>query len=184
MKLLKNNKALGPDGLPAGLFKAGGNIIHTKLHELILLIWNNEQVPADFLKSDIIAIYKNRGDRSKCQNSRVLSLLPVASKIPTRIMLIRLCQHISEAILPESQCGFRKDRSTCDMIFSLRQLQEKCSEQNKDLYVAFIDLAKAFDTVNRELLWAVLEKFGTPLKFLAVLRQLHDNTTAAVLAYG
>ena len=184
IKLLKNNKAPGPDGLPSELFKAGGYTLHTKLHELMLLIWNNEQVPADFVKSDIITIYKNKGDRSQCENSRGISLLPVASKILTRIMLIRLCKHISEVILPETQCGFRKDRSTCDMIFSLRQLQEKCNEQNKDLYVAFIDLAKAFDTINRELLWAVLKKFGTPPKFLAVLKQLHDNTAAAVLAYG
>ena len=56
------------------------------------------------------------------------------------------------------------------MIFSLRQLQEKCNEQNKDLYIAFIDLAKAFDTVNRELLWQILERFGTPPKFLSILK--------------
>ena len=79
-------------------------------------------------------------------------------KILTRFMLIRLCCHISEITLPETQCGFRKNRSTCDMIFCARQLQEKCNEQNTDLYMAFIDLQKAFDTVNRELLWIVLEK--------------------------
>ena len=70
------------------------------------------------------------------------------------------------------------------MIFSLRQLQEKCNEHNKDLYVAFIDLAKAFDTVNRELLWQILERFGTPPKFLTVLKKLHEGMLATVLAYG
>ena len=108
----------------------------------------------------------------------------VASKILTRIMLIRLCRHISEKTLPETQCGFRKNRSTCDMIFCARQLQEKCNEQNTDLYIAFIDLQKAFDTVNRELLWIVLEKFGTPPKFLTILKKLHDGMTATVLASG
>ena len=132
----------------------------------------------------MVFMYKKKGDRSLCENSRGISLLVVASKILTRIMLIRLCRHISEDILPETQCGFRKDRSTCDMIFCARQLQEKCNEQNTDLYIAFIDLQKAFDTVNRELLWTLLEKFGTPPKFLTILRKLHDGMTATVLASG
>ncbi len=69
-------------------------------------------------------------------------------------MLSRLAEHISEAVLPETQCGFRKSRSTTDMVFVLRQLMEKSREQNKDLYV------KAFDTINRELLWKNLSKLG------------------------
>ena len=56
-------------------------------------------------------------------------------------------------LLPESQCGFRKNRGTIDMIFTARQLQEKCQEQNVDLYMTFVDLTKAFDTVSREGLW-------------------------------
>ena len=51
------------------------------------------------------------------------------------------------------------------MICVLRQLQEKCQEQNKDLYVTFIDLTKAFDTVNRTALWSILEKLGCPQKY-------------------
>lgn len=98
--------------------------------------------------------------------------------------MIRLVSNITETVLPETQCGFRKDRSTCDMIFSIRQLQEKCNEHNQDLFVAFIDLAKAFDTVNRDLLWQILERFGTPPKFLSVLKKLHEDTQATVLAYG
>ena len=68
------------------------------------------------------------------------------------------------------------------MIFCVRQLQEKCHEQNKDLYIAFIDLAKAFDTVNRELLWEILSKFGTPPKFLTILKKLHNNMTSTICA--
>ncbi|XP_076041883.1 uncharacterized protein LOC143025762 [Oratosquilla oratoria] len=97
-------------------------------------------------------------------------------------MLSRLTDEITETNLPESQCGFRKHRSTTDMVFCLRQLQEKAREQKKDLFIAFIDLTKAFDTVNRPLLWLLLEKMGVPSNFLSVLKGLHEGMQARVYA--
>ena len=132
----------------------------------------------------IITIYKNKGDRAVCGNSRGISLLSFAGKVLASIMLQRLNNHLTEDVLPESQYGFRKDRSTTDAIFIARQLQEKCREERKNLYMAFIDLSKAFDTVNRETLWRVLEKFGVPHKFIAILRQLHEGMQARVRAGG
>ena len=59
--------------------------------------------------------------------------------------------HLDQAgLIPESQCGFRKDRGAKDMIFTARQLQEKRQEQNVDLLMTFVDLTKAFDTVSRD----------------------------------
>ena len=66
---------------------------------------------------------------------------------------------LQHRVYPESQCGFRAGRSTFDMVFSVRQLQEKCREQNKPLYLAFIDLMKAFDLVSRS---GLLKKVGCP----------------------
>uniref|UniRef100_A0A803U0X9 ribonuclease H n=1 Tax=Anolis carolinensis TaxID=28377 RepID=A0A803U0X9_ANOCA len=67
------------------------------------------------------------------------------------------------------------------MIFTARQIQEKCREQNQPLYIAFIDLAKAFDTVNCSALWTILQKIGCPDKFVNILRLLHDDMMATVL---
>ena len=71
-----------------------------------------------------------------------------------------------------------------DMIFVARLLQEKCREQNRDLFLAFIDLTKAFDTVNRDLLWQVLSKFGCPPNFLTILQEFHNNMKAKVVVGG
>ena len=62
------------------------------------------------------------------------------------------------------------------MIFTARQLQEKCQEQNMDLYMTFGDLTKAFDTVSRD--GKIMAKFGSPSRFLAVVRQFHDGMQA------
>ena len=58
------------------------------------------------------------------------------------------------------------------MIFVLMQIQEKCREKSMGLYAAFVDLAKAFDTVSRDGLWKILARLGCPPKFLSILRQL------------
>ena len=96
-------------------------------------------------------------------------------------MLSRLNVHLDQReLIPESQCGFRKVRGTIDMIFKARQFQEKCQEQNVDLYITFVDLTKAFDTVSRDRLWKIMVKFGCPPRFIAMVRQFHDGMQARV----
>jgi len=129
-------------------------------------------------------ICKKKGDRAIFGNSRGVSLLSVAGKLLARVMLIRLLTHVVDTVVPESQCGFRHVRSTTDMIFVARLLQEKCREQHRDLFIAFIDLTKAFDTVNRDLLWQVLGKFGCPPHFLSILREFHTDMSARVVQGG
>ena len=97
--------------------------------------------------------------------------MSIAGKILARVLLNRLNEHLERSgLLPESQCGFRKNRGTIDMIFTARQLQEKCQKQNVDLYMTFVDLTKAFDTVSREGLWKIIAKVGCPAKFIAMVR--------------
>uniref|UniRef100_A0A8W8ICK1 Reverse transcriptase domain-containing protein n=1 Tax=Magallana gigas TaxID=29159 RepID=A0A8W8ICK1_MAGGI len=67
-------------------------------------------------------------------------------------------QKLADRVYPESQCGFRSKRSTIDIFFSLRQLQEKCREQQMPLYISFIDLTKAFDLVSRDGLFKIPPK--------------------------
>ena len=54
------------------------------------------------------------------------------------------------------------------MIFAARQLQEKCQELHSDLFRTFVDLTKAVDTVSRDGLWKIIEKFGCPSKFITI----------------
>ena len=141
-------------------------------------------MPQQWKDSRIISIYKKKGDRAICGNSRGIFLLSVSDKVLARILLKRLSTYIADKDCPESLCGFRRERGTVDMIFVKRQPQEKAREQNRHLCMAFIDLQKAFDTVNRRMLWHVMQKFGCPPKFVAVISEFHDNMTARVSIGG
>ena len=105
-------------------------------------------MPREWKESLIVTIYKIKGDRSVCGNSRGISLLSAAGKTMAKILLDRLIPNISEDIPPETRAGFRLNRFTSDMTFVSTQLLEKCREQHRLFFVGFIDLCKAFDPVD------------------------------------
>ena len=116
--------------------------------------WEKGTLPQDPRDAVIISLYKNKGEKTNCSNYRSITLLSIAGKILARVLLNRLIPTIAQENTPESQCGFRSNRGTVDMIIVLRQNNtEKCREQNVGLYAAFVDLTKAFDTVSRDGLW-------------------------------
>ena len=136
-------------------------------------------IPQDFRDASIIHLYIRKGNPQVCDNQRGISPLSIAGKILAIILLNRLNAHLDQAgLIQESQFGFRKERGTIYMIFKARQLQEKCQEQNGDLYMTFVDLTKAFDTVSRDGLWKIIAKFGCPPRYIAMVRQFHDGMQA------
>ena len=144
---LKDSKAPGGDGIPAEVWKHGADMF-SRLHQLITNAWEVDSVPQAWKDSSIVTIYK-KGDRTDCGNYRGISLLSIADKIFARILLNRLSTQITPEVVPETSCGFRGNRSTEDIIFCLRQLQEKCIEQDRPLQMVFVDFCKAFDIVGR-----------------------------------
>ena len=70
------------------------------------------------------------------------------------------------------------------MIVSIRQLHEKCREQHMPLYIAFIDLTKAFDLVSRDGLFKVLPKIGCPPKLQSMIESFHTDTKGTVQING
>ena len=70
------------------------------------------------------------------------------------------------------------------MLFAAHHLQEKCQEQNCQLYTSFVDLMKAFDSVSRQGLWTIMSKCDCPDRFIKMVRQFHANMMARVLDDG
>ena len=76
----------------------------------------------------------------------------------------------AKGLLPEEQCGFRPDRSTTDIMFVVCRLQEVGRKARVTLLMCFIDLQKAYDTVDCTLLWKVLTRIGVPPQMIAIIR--------------
>ncbi|XP_039285400.1 uncharacterized protein LOC120351606 [Nilaparvata lugens] len=115
---LKNNKAPGEDGILSEMIKSGGDRLKKELYGLIVMVWREEKMPDDWKTSMISPIFK-KGDKMVFENYRGISLLSIAYKAFTNILLQRLTP-FAEAVLGDYQGGFRKGRSTVDQIFTLR----------------------------------------------------------------
>jgi hypothetical protein len=184
IRSLSTGKSPGMDGIAAEVLKAGGSVIAQQLAALYQKSWLQGTLPQEFKDASVVHLYKRKGAKTACDNHRGISLLSVSGKVLSKIIARRLYQSIAEPFLSESQCGFRPNRGCVDMIFTARQLMEKCREQNLGLCAAFIDLTKAFDSVNREGLWMLLAKRGCPPKFLKMIREFHDGMCARVIEQG
>ena len=158
---LSSGKAPGEDGIPPEVIKSGKDALIPDLNDLLIQVWREGSVPQDWRGAKIITLYKNKGDRSDCSCYSGISLLSVVGKILARVVLERL-YILATRVYSEAQCAFRAGRSTIDMIFSIRQLQEKCRELNQPLFLAFSDLTNAFDLVSRSGLFLILKKIGCP----------------------
>ena len=114
---LSCGKAPGSDGIPPEIVKAGRkNSLLGHLHGLLLQCWKEGTIPQDMRDAKIVTLYKNKGDRSDCNNYRGISLLSIVGKAFARVVLNRL-QTLADRVYPESQCGFRAKRSTIDMVY-------------------------------------------------------------------
>ena len=129
--------------------------------------------------ANIVTLYKNKGDHSNCNNYRGISLLGIVARVTLTCL-----QSLALQVYPESQFGFRAGMSTVDMIFSLRQLQEKCRKQQQPLFLAFMDLTKAFDLVSRSGLFKILQKICCPPKLLAIITSFHQDMQSTVCFDG
>nr|VZI25972.1 unnamed protein product [Spirometra erinaceieuropaei] len=136
--------------------------------------------PQDLNDGTIVHLYRLKGNRQLGGNHRGISSLNIAGTIFTRIFLSRFNNHLERGLLFGNQYGFNRHRGTTDMIFAARQLQEKCQEMRTHLYSTFVDLTKAVDTVNRDGLWKIMQKFSCLERFARMVRQFHNGMTARV----
>ena len=181
---MKNGKAPGCDEIPSEIIKAGGEVILAPLLVLLREAYSAEQIPSDWQKGIICPIYK-KGDKTLCDNHRGVTLISHVGKIYNRIIERRVRSCV-EHVLQECQYGFRPGRSTTDLLFTIKMLLEKSWEWNIKKFALFIDLEKAFDRINRDLLWNILseEHYNIPSKLIRVVKNMYSQCSSKVRSPG
>ncbi|BHF72811.1 hypothetical protein SprV_0401588200 [Sparganum proliferum] len=179
IRKLRNNKAPGEDGIPAEIFKSCVDTLAPWLHEVIERAWRDEVVPDDWGLGILVPILK-KGDKTRCENYRGISLIDVTAKI-FAIVLLRRFQAVRDSRTRPNQAGFRAGRGCADQIFTLRRILEFRHSYQQPTAVCFVDFAAAFDSVHRESLWRIMALDGVPAKIIAMIKAYYRSTTARVL---
>ena len=127
IRSLTNGKTIEPDGVSVKLFKItlnGDPALRRRLLDIVVRIWREGEVPQQW-KYAITMVLHKKNDKTECGNYRGISLVAHAGKILLKIIARRLSEYCKRVgILLEEQSGFRPNRSTTDMMFVIRRLQE------------------------------------------------------------
>ena len=157
---ITTNKDSGGDRIPAELFQILKDDAVKVVHSICQQIWKTQQWPQDWKRSVFIPIPK-KGNVKECSNCCTIALISHADKVMFKILQARLPQYVHRE-LPGFQAEVRKGRGTrsnCQHPLDHRK-SKRISEKN--IYFCFIDYIKAFDCVDHNKLWKILQNMGIP----------------------
>ena len=175
---ITKSKANGGDGIPVELFQVLKDDALKVLHSIHQQIWKTQQWPQDWKRSVFITIPK-KIDAKECSNYCIIALISHASKVMLKILQVRLQQYMNHE-LPDVQAGFRKSRGTRDQVANIHWIIEKPREFQKNIKFYLIDSTKAFDYVDHNKLWKILQEVGIPDHLTCLLRNLYAGQEATV----
>ena len=178
---MKQGKSGGPTGVVSEMLQAAGETGMMWMTDVCNAVVRDGKIPEDWSRSWMVNVYKGKGDALTCGSYRGIKLLEHAMKVLERVIEGRVRKIVK---IDDVQFGFMAGRSTTDAIFIVRQLQEKYLARNKELWMAFVDLEKAFDRVPREVVWWALRYLGVDEWIVSVVRAMYEDATTKVKLNG
>ena len=177
---LKLRAASGSDEILPEMMKCTPRYLINPIVALFNQIFTTSKYPKVWNKSIVIPIYK-KGDPSVPDNYRGISLTSCFSKVFTCIITDRLNDWVeTNNLLGEEQAGFRRGYSTIDNVFVLHSIIQRYLLRRRKVYVAFVDLKKAFDRVDRKILWEILGKYGLEGRLLEMVKAIYHQVQCCV----
>lgn len=171
----KDDTAAGYDRITFKILKSISELIITPLVYIYNLSIQNGIFPDDFKIAIIKPLFKG-GDRKTINNYRPISMLTNFSKIFEKIIKTRLISYLEKNnLLSKNQYGFRPGLSTENALYDVSQFSYESLDNGLKTIAVFIDLAKAFDTIQHDLLLRTLPNFGIENKSLLWFKSYLSN---------
>ena len=171
----KNRKAT--TDFPNELLKRGGDGFVDCLYSVIKEFWMNEHSPKEWNEGVISSVYKGKGDREKLQFQRGITVSSAISMICEEIINERMVESVA---LTQAQGGGKKGASTRDHVFLLRGAMTHAMKTQRNMYVTFYDVSKAYDRADVEDMLVTVWERGLKGKLWRLMKRLNTNLTAKI----
>ena len=159
IKEMKNNRSPGLDGFTREFYVIMWDLIQNDLVDVITNIYLQERLPETWTEGLVTLIYKEKGDIRDLKNWRPITLLNTDYKIMTKTLANRIKKVAASIVNLDQSCSL-KDRNIHDQLHYIRDFIHYFKEHKKIGLLITIDQEKAFDRVNHELIFKILEKFN------------------------
>ena len=157
---LNPKKPLGPTAIPGWALRDSHKVIATHICFIFNQFLNEETFPVSAKLADVTPIFK-KGDPSIAENYRPISITSAMAKVFEKLLLIQVNEFLhKEKLQTPYQFGYRKGYSTQDALLYATETWRKCADNKRNVHVAFLDLSKAFNSLNHQILNSKLEALG------------------------
>ena len=184
VKTLKGGKSAGWDSIPNEFLINCPDLLVSWLVVLFNKIKTGGVMPKGWLKGRVTLIHK-AGLREILLNYRPITVIISLSGLFSKLLNSRLTEVVeAHNLLGESQNGFRRDRRMTDNNFILDCVLMKAKAKKKKVHLCYVDISKAYDSVNRRILWAKLASLGFDGEFLGCLKALYNGDSVDSVVNG
>ena len=175
MKMM-NRKSPGLNGIPPEAYKlaAGTESGLDAISAMVQEYFESESYDPDAFHWISLKLLPKKGRLSDPNKWRGIALLDIGSKLISSVSAERLMLHLNEFGIDE-QCGSLIHKGCTDANFGMKQMAQLLHEHQYEVHLIFVDLVKAYDTINRELLWKIMARYGVPNSLISVIQKLYRD---------